>query len=172
MKELRARVIALRTPFMKIENLQPNEICDLLDFESDAEEILFIINRVSCKTMERVQIVRNERVQDLNAKINAKLGEANKNLSQLLRFRVVDALNPNKTALVSWWSTSEEIKETTKEGKAIEIVNSTAAPFINEIQVTAGKSSVAQLVKLQVPAEKFGKYFREESSVAFISCFR
>ena len=169
MKELGARVISLRTPLMKIENLRPDQICDLLDFESDADETKFILDRVSCKTMERVQTVRNERVQDFNAKIRAKLGERNKNLSQLLRFRVVDAINPGKTALVSWWSPSEEIKETIQEGKAFEIVNSNAAPFINQIQVIAGKSSVVKLMQLRVPSEKFGKYFRKETKISEIN---
>lgn len=119
--------------------------------------------------MRQVQIARDERRHDMSEKIRAKLGEKEKNLLQLIRFRVVDAITPNKTAVISWWSPTEELREAIKEGKALDIIKSTAAPYNEEIQITAGKSSVIKVAKLPVSLEKFEKFFRKETKMSKIN---
>lgn len=163
--ELRERVRAIQSQRKDLERLSPNEACDLLEFETDADELKTILQLLSKTMMEKIEVIRSERRYEMNEKIRRMLGEKDKHLSQLLRFRVVDAINPKKTAVVIHWSPAEDWQETIKEGKAIEIINSTAAAFTKEIQITAGKSSIFKLAKLESTQEKFRKYFRSETKI-------
>jgi hypothetical protein len=79
-------------------------------------------------------------------------------------------MEPNKTALVSFWSPTEDLLEAVKEGKVIEIVNAAAGPFIDEIQVTAGRSSSIKPVKMDLQADdKFAAFFRHETKISEIN---
>lgn len=167
MQELRQRVEDLKDLGLKIEAMTPENICDLLDFETDSDDSMSIQNQLSSKMLIKVQNVREERRVEFTAKVRGKMGEKDKQLSQLLKFRVVDAVKPKMTALVSWWSPSEELLATVKQGQVVEIVNASAAPYKNEIQVTAGKSSS---IKMKKPSssEGFAKYFRTVTNISQI----
>lgn len=167
--KLRKRIEGLQRSHTDFEHLSPEDICDLLDFESDADELKFIQNGLTESTLKAVQNVRDARRQEVYEKIRKKLGEKNRNISQFLRFRVVDAVRPNKTAVISWWSPNEELSEMITEGKLVEVCNASAAPFNREIQVTAGKSSVIKVLKSQVPRDKFSKFFRRETKISEIN---
>lgn len=152
----------------KLENLDYEEICDLLDFETDAESSAELQAKLSRRQMRRAQEIREKRQNEMNQEIRARIGEQDKNLSKLLKFRVVDALNPRKTALVSCWVVHDELLDMLKEGKAIEIMKATAGPCNKELQVTVGKSSVVRPSRVEFPEEKFRKFFRNETRISDI----
>lgn len=161
MKELRGRAAQLEKFKLKVGELSGGDICDLLEAETDGDEKNLILKQISAGMLREVERVRDERNHDVDMKIRRKLGEQQKQVTQLLKFRVVDAMNPKRTGLVSWWSPTEEIKE----GQTVEIFNATAGPHSQEIQVTAGKSSIVNLLRKKLPAETFKKFFRMETRI-------
>lgn len=165
MKDLRARIDELTNLRLKIDDMTPENICDLLDYAIDSDDSISIQNQFSNKMLRSVQEIRDKRRQEFTLKVRAKLGEKSKQISQLLKFRVVDAMNPKKTALVSWWSPTEEMLGVVKQGQGIEIIKSSAAMFSNEIQITAGKSSIVKVVTHSTPRENFMKFYRHETRI-------
>lgn len=150
--------------------MTPENICDLLDYAIDSDESMCIQNQFSNKMLTNVQDIREKRRQEFTMKVRGKLGEKSNQISQLLKFRVVDAMNPKKTALVSWWSPTEEMLGVIKQGQGIEIIKSSAAMYSNEIQITAGKSSIIKIVKNSTPRENFMKFYRHETRIPEIDC--
>lgn len=169
LNELRERVDAIKASKVKLENLTPMEICDLMDVETEPDELVELHSRISNSMMKQVEELRSERSQQLNQRIRDKMGENDKHLSQLFRFRIVDAVTPNKTGIVSCWSPTEEMLEMIKEGQVIEIVNSTAGQHGNEIQVNVGKSGSLKIAQSKVPPEVFKEFFRRETRIAEIN---
>lgn len=168
LNEIRERVDAIKASKVKLGNLTPMEVCDLMDIETEPDELMALQSHVSSSMMKQVEELRSERSQQLNQRIRDKMGENDKHLSQLLRFRVVDAVNPNKTGLVSCWSPTEEMLEMIREGQVIEIVNSTAGQHGKEIQVNVGKSAAVKIVP-KMSSDGFKKHFRRETRIAEIN---
>lgn len=168
MAELRERVEELKESHVKIDDLSPEDVYDLLEFEADGDPSMNISNHVSKKMLKQVRLVKDERRLQLNDAIRKKLGEKDKKLSRLLKFRVVDGTNPKKTGLVSWWSPTEELLEIIKEGEVIEILNSSAGLSGTEIHIKAGTSSAVKIAKTKIPPERIMKFFRNETKITEI----
>lgn len=167
-RELAARVTTLKQEKTKFEDFSSDEICDLLDFETEAEAAAELEAKLDRRQTLRAKEIREERLNKMNSEIRARVGEQNKYLSKLLKFRVVDALNPNKTALVSCWTVDDELLALLKEGKAVEITMATAGPCNKEIELTVGKSSIVRPSRLTFAEENFRKFFRSETKISDI----
>lgn len=165
LKELRERVNYLKKSTGRKKELSPSQLCDLLECDNNGDGDDLIEVQMTNSMKQKVQMVRDERSYEMKTKIQEKLGERDKNISQLLKFRVVDAVDPKQTGIVSWWSPSEDLIGTVKEGQVIEIINSVAGPYSKEIQVTAGKSSSIAIAKTQTSSDTFKKYFRQETRI-------
>lgn len=166
--ELRDRVQMLKKTRFKVQDLSPESIYDLLEFETDVDEVMNITSQLNVSLQERVQRVRDDRNHEINQKIREKLGEQDKNLSILFKFRVVDAWNPKKTGIVSWWSPTEDILAAVKEGQTVELINATVGPQCQEFQVTAGKSAQLKVLKTSLP-ETVKKYLRKDTKISEIT---
>lgn len=165
---LKERVAIMKQRKSKIGDLCPEEVCDLLDFETDADTSAEMQAMISPRMMRKAQEVREQRLQDMNSEIRARLGQRDKNLAKLLKFRVVDAINPKNTALVSCWVVHDELIDMVREGKVLEIMKATVGLGNKELQVTVSKSSVVRPSKLRIPEGKFKKYFRNETRISDI----
>lgn len=165
LKELQQRVEQLKKTRFKLNELSPKEICDLLDAETDEDESSAMLKQLSDAVQRKIQLVRDERNSDINLEINRRMGEQEKNLSQMIRFRVVDAKTPNKTGVITWWSPAEDLLEVLKEGRVIEIMNSSPVSHGKEILINAGKSSVFRLISSTASPQAFEKFYRTETRI-------
>ena len=164
MKELCARAAELKKSRISVDKMSLEDICDTLEAE-DSEEASFIFGNMNKNLQRSVNTMRDNRKQELNEKIRKKVGESIGKEKQLLKFRVVDAANPKKSAIVSWWSPSEELLEIVKLGNHLEIVNTTAGAPGQEIQVTAGSSSNVKLMERKKIPQNF---YRVDTKIAEI----
>lgn len=165
MKELAERVKSLKSSRIKLCEMSPEDICDLLDAETDEEESIAIVKKLSDAILEKVELAQSERSADINNKIRQKIGEQEKNLSRMIKFRIVDANKPNRTGLISWWSPTEDLLEFLKVGQCVEVLYTTPVSSSKEILINAGKSSVIKLSKTTRTLEEFQTFFRSESKI-------
>lgn len=166
---MKQRALEVKASKKKLEELSAEEICDLLDFETDEHEAVSIQKQLNAKLLEQVRSVRDERNVSVKERIIKKLGEKSNRPPHVVKVRVVDAVKTKETAIISCWSPSEDLTEILKEGKTIEILNAMAGPQTNEIQVTAGRSSAIRLAKDKVPEEKLQPFFRRETKMSDIN---
>ncbi|CRL08503.1 CLUMA_CG021346, isoform A [Clunio marinus] len=175
--ELNERIQELQSSKYKFEDLSPEAICDLLEFndnndDDDNDDKSSLKSFMTKEMLRKVQKIRDERRIKFTDRIREKIKENGKKISHLLRFRVVDASNPKKTGIVSWWSPTEDFLETVKEGKIVEILNTTAGVINDkEIHVTAGKSSCLKVLTSNLMSiDRFSKYFKTETNIGDITC--
>ena len=166
--ELLERCKSIKFKGSNYDELTAHEICDLIERETDGEDAAEIQNAISSKMLRKIQLVRYERNQEMSTRILEKLGETDRQVSQLLKFRVVDAKNPNKTALISCWSVTEDLLDIVREGSVIEIVNSNATQFGKELSITIGKSAWIGPSKVKIAEETVKKYSRNETRISEI----
>lgn len=154
MQELCARAKELKKSRTSVDKMSVEDICDTLEAE-DSEEATYILGNMSQSLQKNVQTMRDKRKQELNEKIRKKFVESIGKEKQLLKFRVVDAANPGKSAMVSWWSPLEELLDIVKPGNHLEIVNTTAGASGQEIQVIAGTSTNVKLKQKKKISQNF-----------------
>lgn len=168
MLELRERVKVLKSSRKSVKDMDLDEICDMLDSESDPDSSHSIAKQLNPSMTLRIQTMRDYRRQALQGKIREKIGEKNNKVKQLLKFRVVDAMNPTKTAVVSWWSPWEELFDVVKKGKSFEILKSTAGAPGREINITAGSSTIVKPMKRR-PTADASKFYRTDTKISEIN---
>ena len=150
------------------------DLCDLMEVECDPESVASMHCLMTKEQIRQVDKLREERRSqqrdDIQKQIREFMGDIDKSTSLLLKFRVVDAMNPRATALVSVWRPSEEVISTIKTGKILEIINSKANPisFGNEISITVGQSSAIKVIK-NVKPNDYEKFMRKETPIAEIT---
>lgn len=173
--ELKSRVSLLNISGSKI-NADTNieDLCDLLEIEGDPESVSCLQCHMTKEQMRQVEKLKEERSSqqrdDIQKRIRKLMGDIDKSISQLLKFRVVDALNPKSTALVSVWRPSEEVINTIKPRMFLEILNSKANPstFGNEISITVGQSSTIKIIR-NFKENDNEKFMRKETLIAEIT---
>ncbi|CAO1369557.1 unnamed protein product [Diamesa serratosioi] len=173
--ELKSRVSLLNISGSKI-NADTNieDLCDLLEVEADPESVSSLQCNMTKEQLRKVEKLKEERNRDqrddIQRQIRKLMGDIDKSISQLLKFRVVDAMNPKATALVSVWRPSEEVANTIKPGKFLEVLNSKANPstFGNEISITVGQSSTIKIIK-SLKKNNYEKFMRKETLIAEIT---
>lgn len=163
LQKLQQRVEQLKKTRFKLHELSPKEICDLLDAETDVDESGAMMKQLSNSVQQKIQLVRDERNADIILEINRKMGEQEQNLSRMIRFRVVDAKTPNKTGVITWWSPTDDLLEGLKEGRVIEVMNSSSVSQGKEILINAGKSSEFRVISSTASSETFEKFYRPET---------
>lgn len=166
--ELKERVGKIDRSKIILSKMSIYEICDILEYESESDLSYAIKSQLSLKQVEKIQEIHQQRKFELNQKIKDRINQNENNVAQLLKFRVVDANKPKKTALVSWWQPSEELLNIIKQGNTIEIFKTSSAGKFQamcggEIQIHADKSTVVKLLKSNTDKEKFDKFIRKET---------
>lgn len=172
--ELKSRVSLLNISGSKI-NADTNieDLCDMLEIEGDPESMAALQCHMTKEQMRKVEKLKEERSSqqrdDIQKRIRKLMGDIDKSISQLLKFRIIDAKNPKGTALVSVWRPSEEVINTIKPGKFLEVLNSKANPisFGNEISITVGQSSTIKVIK-RFMTNDHEKFMRKETPIAEI----
>ena len=166
--ELKERVGKIDKSKIVFEKMSIYEICDILEYESESDLSYALKSHLSMKQAEKIQEIYQQRKFELNQKIKERINQNENNVAQLLKFRVVDATKPKKTALVSWWQPSEELLNIIKQGNAIEIFKTTSvgkfqAMCGGEIQIHADRSTVVKPLKTNTDIKKFDYYIRKET---------
>ncbi|KAL7040544.1 hypothetical protein ACKWTF_000438 [Chironomus riparius] len=166
--ELKERVGKIDKSKLVLAKMSIHEICDILEYESETDLSYAIRSQMSLKQVEKIQEIYHQRKFELNQKIKERINQNENNVAQLLKFRVVDANKPKKTALVSWWQPSEELLNIIKQGNAIELFKTASAGKFQamcggEIQIHADKSTVVKLLKISNAKDKFDYYIRKET---------
>lgn len=169
LKELHARVKAIKKTRTKVEEMTVDELCDMLDAETECDESINVQKQLSKSMQRQVQAERDHRRQAINDKVRQKIGEESKKVKQLLKFRVVDAVDPKKTGIISWWSPTDELLDVIKVGRNLEIVNTAAGAPGKEIQISAGSSSSVKLIPRTKLPTTAAQFLRQETKIAEIN---
>lgn len=85
-----------------------------------------------------------------------------RNVSQVLRIRVVDAKNPTKTALLSIWHPSEDIQDLVKPGNFIQVSGASASKmdFEKELTISSSKMTIIKKIQRSLDLQKFQPFLR------------
>lgn len=177
------RVIAIKKLKVDIENLTAVQVCDLMDTEKDVTNVGLLYRRITLATEYQIEEVRRERSRQLNKLIRKKLDTSEDYLSQILRFRVVDAVAPTKTSIVNRWSPNEKDLETAKsgivsyrsptdelielitKGQVIEITQAKAQRLGENTQINIGSRGLMRAAHSDVPLKVFEPYFRRDTKI-------
>lgn len=133
----KSRVLEEKLNEKKLIDCSATQLYDLVVASGNDD----VVNELTQKTRRKLQDISYERQLQLNDEVTKSLGEQTKNFTRILRFRIIDAVHPNKTALVSWWSPSDEVIGAIQVGKQFEMFNSHPAPLRDEIQIKATSST-------------------------------
>jgi hypothetical protein len=144
--------------------LKPDEVYDLLKLSNDIDNITEIMSKLSNDTKKALENMKQSRKEFLEDEIRRRIGEQTGKFSRVFKFRIVDAEKPNKTALVSWWSASEELIESIKVGKHFEICNINAASYRDEIQLVASSATIIKSFK-NSKVQDYSKFMRKITTI-------
>lgn len=161
-ENLATRIVELKQ--MSFHSLSHEDISDLIECEQNSFYGTQLWERLSRPQREAV-LERREELKIIfksEAIDQMALIDQNKTAS-VLKFRVVDAQSPDKTALISWYHPNEDVLESIKEGVMIEVFNAMASIPINEILIRAIKDTTCRVIKLKGDDQKYKKFIRTES---------
>lgn len=147
----------------KLKDCSPNEIYDLIMARGNDD----IINELSNEMKIKLEDFKSDQKLKFNDDVMKALGEQTKNYSRILKFRIVDAIQPGKTALVSWRSPNDDVIDSIKVGKQFEMFNSHPTMLRDEIQLTANTSTV--LRPLKTTEKDFSRYIRQLTEISNIT---
>lgn len=173
-KELKARVSKIDKSRVNLDKMSIHEICDLLEYENDSDLAFMIKNQLTMLQKEQIYDIYNQRKFELNQKVKERIITNEKSVAQLLKFRVVDAINPKSTALVSWWQPSEDLLDIIKVGNLVEMRKLTSAGKFSsmstgEIQIHADKGTSIKQLQPPVDSGKFQKFIRCETRFPYLT---
>lgn len=138
------------------------QLCDLLDYETDPDFVETIKRNLNHYKMQKIQEVRDERNVKIHERIRAKMNQTEDKVAALLKFRVVDAQNPMKTALIKCWDPSENLLELVRDGRFIDVFKVSALPYAAEIQLFADRQTVMHPINMKnFDEKKFEKFIRK-----------
>lgn len=165
-KSLKVRVEELKKkPFNALTN---EEISDIIENEQNS---LYGERLWSKLTIPQHQAVIQRR-EDLKVKFREeaieKMQEFNENKTiWMLKFRVVDARKPEKTALISWFHPHEDVLNCIKEGSLIELIDLKARESTyNELQLIASNQTTLHVLKqLKDVDEKYYEFLRKPTEL-------
>lgn len=162
-EQLADRVEELKT--IPLDSLSITDITDILVYEQNSTYGMRLWDHLS--HVQRNGVISQR--QELNAILKSKaVNEVQSNKGSktdvMLKFRVVDLKNPNKTALICWYRPNEGILDSVKEGVSLEMSNLMASKTIGEIQLRSHPQGISsfRILKTTKP-EKFETFVRKES---------
>jgi hypothetical protein len=172
-RELQRRVEKIKASRAEnLKNLKIDEICDILDYGGESNRLpTQIVEELSQNKMNKIQENRLNRSKEVNEKVKRKIKDMEcSTTSKLLKFRVVDFVNPMKTALINFWHPNEEIECIIKKGNCLDFYNVNAIKYGSEINIhTDIKSSFVKQAKVDSAKDKFDKYFRKETKLCSLN---
>lgn len=169
-KDLEDRIKKLKK--LPFDDFSIQDICEILEYEQHSSYLAnYIWQKLSPLQKDRVQIYQ----ADLKVKLkNFALDEMkmtdSAEFSSMIKFRIVDFEEPNKTAMVTWYQPSEDFIDSVKEGKVIEF-NGASASGINlyeEVSIYGG-SKCKYTIKQNNCHEKFQSFMRVETMIREIN---
>lgn len=163
LKSSKDRVKCEKLKEKSLKNCSASQIYDLMMATGNDD-----VTELTQKTREKVQDVSCQRQIELNDEVARTLGEKTKKITRILRFRVVDAFKPDKTALVSFWSPSDDIISEVQVGRQFEMMKSFPSSHRNEMQIKANPStSLRPITKISM--QDFSKYARNLTEFSTIT---
>lgn len=168
-EELKQRFGQINKNFVRTAELQTNEICDILEYDNGSDLAMVIKSQLTDPQLEKAYELHTQRKNEIHQRVKNKIKEFENSVSQVLKFRVVDAKNPSKTALISWWHPSEELIHIVKPRQFIELWRTTSAYSNGETQIYADNSSMVKLLKanqeLNYSSAKLESFIRAETKL-------
>lgn len=163
LKSSKDRVKCEKLKEKSLKNCSASQIYDLMMATGNDD-----VTELTQKTREKVQDVSCQRQIELYDEVARTLGEKTKKITRILRFRVVDAFKPDKTALVSFWSPSDDIISEVQVGRQFEMMKSFPSSHRNEMQIKANPStSLRPITKISM--QDFSKYARNLTEFSTIT---
>lgn len=165
--DLTTRIAELKK--MPFNTLTNEDISDLIEYEQNSCYGSQLWDRLG-RPQRKFVLARREELKIIfrtEAMDKMTMIDRNKTVS-LLKFRVVDAKVPDKTALVSWYYPNEDVLDSIKQGLLLEIFNAMASTPYDEIRIRASKNTSWNVGKFKADDQKYQKFIRTETKFADI----
>lgn len=166
-QDIKDHVIALKKK--KFCEYSVEDICQI--FEYDQHDSYFcndLWNKMSQHQKSQVEVYQSELKEKFRAATLKQMEMIDQNkVVSMLKFRIVDEDEPNATALVNWYQPPEDLLNSIKEGKVIEMSGAIALPTTDEMFIYA-TNKVRYVIGDAESDEKFQKYLREETKLSEI----
>jgi hypothetical protein len=152
-----------------LDLLSIDEITDIIVYEQNTNYGARLWDCLSRAQRNEVITQRQVINIELKRKAMSEVQSIQRNKTDvMLKFRVVDLNNPNKTALICWYRPNEFALDYIKEGVSIEVTNLMASRAFDEIQLRShpqGTTSFRILKATQhnISPEKYEPFMRKET---------